>query len=96
MEQQLKQWNLAEYSPLFVRAGYRLLIDLLHLDERDVRCGRGARRVSEGSGRPFGKGLDPGVPSAAHEEPCTFAYLNRRSMAGSALLLFSMASCEEG
>uniref|UniRef100_A0A7S0J8J3 SAM domain-containing protein n=2 Tax=Calcidiscus leptoporus TaxID=127549 RepID=A0A7S0J8J3_9EUKA len=38
VEQQLKQWNLAEYSPLFVRAGYRLLIDLLHLDERDVRA----------------------------------------------------------
>eukprot|EP00310_Coccolithus_braarudii_P023997 CAMPEP_0183357952 /NCGR_PEP_ID=MMETSP0164_2-20130417/47803_1 /TAXON_ID=221442 /ORGANISM="Coccolithus pelagicus ssp braarudi, Strain PLY182g" /LENGTH=589 /DNA_ID=CAMNT_0025531715 /DNA_START=12 /DNA_END=1781 /DNA_ORIENTATION=+ len=38
VEQQLKQWNLAEYSPHFVRAGYRLLIDLLHLEERDVRA----------------------------------------------------------
>ena len=29
--------NLTEYSPLFVRSGYRQLIDLVHLEEKDVR-----------------------------------------------------------
>eukprot|EP00316_Scyphosphaera_apsteinii_P023030 CAMPEP_0119344702 /NCGR_PEP_ID=MMETSP1333-20130426/107101_1 /TAXON_ID=418940 /ORGANISM="Scyphosphaera apsteinii, Strain RCC1455" /LENGTH=586 /DNA_ID=CAMNT_0007357143 /DNA_START=16 /DNA_END=1776 /DNA_ORIENTATION=+ len=38
VEQQLKMWDLSEYAPLFVRAGYRLLIDLLHLTEKDIRA----------------------------------------------------------
>jgi len=37
VEQQLAMWGLAEYSPLFVRAGYRQLIDLIHLTEKDIR-----------------------------------------------------------
>eukprot|EP00967_Tisochrysis_lutea_P139943 scaffold254908_cov30-Tisochrysis_lutea.AAC.2 len=38
VEQQLKMWGLAEHSPLFVRAGYLQLIDLLHLTEKDIRA----------------------------------------------------------
>jgi len=38
VEKQLEEWNLSEYSPLFVRAGYRRWIDLLHLEEKDVRA----------------------------------------------------------
>jgi hypothetical protein len=31
-------WNLDEHAPLFVRAGYRQLTDLLHLTEKDIRA----------------------------------------------------------
>jgi len=39
VEMQLKMWNLQEYSPLFVRAGYRQLNDLTCLTaEKDIRA----------------------------------------------------------
>jgi len=39
VEHQLALWNLSEYSPLFIRAGYRQLFDLLALQgEKDVRA----------------------------------------------------------
>ena len=44
VEQQLKMWNLQEYSSLFVRAGYRVLVDLLDLTEKDTH-------LDEGDGR---------------------------------------------
>lgn len=37
VEQQLKLWNLEQYSVVFVRAGYRSLTDLLELDEVKIR-----------------------------------------------------------
>ena len=37
VEQQLKLWNLEQYSVVFVRAGYRSLTDLLELDEQKIR-----------------------------------------------------------
>ncbi|KAL3933059.1 MAG: hypothetical protein SGPRY_000446 [Prymnesium sp.] len=39
VEKQLKMWNLQEYSQLFVRAGYRQLMDLAGLQgEKDIRA----------------------------------------------------------
>jgi len=38
VEKQLKMWDLSEYSPLFTRAGYKLLVDLLELTEKDIRA----------------------------------------------------------
>jgi len=39
VEHQLKLWNLHEYAPLFIRAGYRQLMDLLALQgEKDIRA----------------------------------------------------------
>ena len=39
IEQQLTEWQLGQYSELFVRAGYRRLYDLLWLkNERDIRA----------------------------------------------------------
>lgn len=39
VEHQLALWNLSEYSPLFIRAGYRQLFDLLALQgEKDIRA----------------------------------------------------------
>ena len=38
VEQQLKMWNLSEHVPRFLSAGYRQLIDLLHLTEKDIRA----------------------------------------------------------
>ena len=31
-------WNLSEHVPRFLSAGYRQLIDLLHLTEKDIRA----------------------------------------------------------
>ena len=38
VEYQLKIWNLTEYSPFFIKAGYRNLIDLVHMEEKDIRA----------------------------------------------------------
>ena len=34
----LNSWKLAQYSEMFVRAGYRQIFDLLSLEERDIRA----------------------------------------------------------
>jgi len=38
VEYQLKMWALEQYAPLFVRAGYRQLSDLIELQDKDVRA----------------------------------------------------------
>ena len=38
VEYQLKILNLTEYSPFFIKAGYRNLIDLVHMEEKDIRA----------------------------------------------------------